>query len=301
VKQAKAVAAEKEQAEKEALNSKSDAEAAKTSLEVKLAAAKVDLSEKKTALANATSVKEQAQKEYDEVVEAITPLRNAQNDYKLKKTAEDTAKAEYQEAQDTVDKLSVALVDAVESQKNAEDRMERAKHLSYEDALVNEITDSDFAYLNDEIKNVKDADARISLLQAAYEDAVKKVTETKQTYEDAKTANAKASAELAVAQTTYDKYLAEKRAQDAIDKAKADEESKKANEMIRRVLKQKSSVDNYNDIIPTSVVKNSANDHADSVKTGDSANVAGLATAMGMAGIAVAASLEEKKRRKIKK
>ena len=71
--------------------------------------------------------------------------------------------------------------------------------------------------------------------------------------------------------------------------------------MIRRVLKQKSSVDNYNDIIPTSVVKNSANDHADSVKTGDSANVAGLATAMGMAGIAVAASLEEKKRRKIKK
>ncbi len=56
--------------------------------------------------------------------------------------------------------------------ENAEDRMERAKHLSYEDALVNEITDSDFAYLNDEIKNVKDADARISLLQAAYEDAV---------------------------------------------------------------------------------------------------------------------------------
>ena len=219
----------------------------------------------------------------------------------MKKTAEDTAKAEYQEAQDTVDKLSAALVDAVESQKNAEDRMERAKHLSYEDALVNEITDSDFAYLNDEIKNVKDADARISLLQAAYEDAVKKVAETKQTYEDAKTANAKASAELAVAQTTYDKYLAEKRAQDAIDKAKADEESKKANEMIRRVLKQKSSVDNYNDIIPTSVVKNSANDRADSVKTGDSANVAGLAAAMGMAGIAVAASLEEKKRRKIKK
>ena len=71
--------------------------------------------------------------------------------------------------------------------------------------------------------------------------------------------------------------------------------------MIRRVLKQKSSVDNYNDIIPTSVVKNSANDRADSVKTGDSANVAGLAAAMGMAGIAVAASLEEKKRRKIKK
>lgn len=105
---------------------------------------------------------------------------------------------------------------------------------------------------------------------------------------------------MAIAQTTYDKYLADKKAQDAIDKAKADEESKKANEMIRQVLKQKSSVDNYDDIIPTSTAKKTVTNKTNSVKTGDSANVAGLAAAMGVANVAAATIVEKKRRKRVK-
>ena len=79
--------------------------------------------------------------------------------------------------------------------------------MSYDAAFLNQITDPDFTYLNDEISKVKDAQSREALLQKAYDAAKQKAAESEEAYGQAKLENVRTLAELAVAQTTYDKYL----------------------------------------------------------------------------------------------
>ena len=120
--------------------------------------------------------------------------------------------------------LEAALADAKDTQAEAQSKEERAKALSYDAAFLNQITDPDFTYLNDEISKVKDAQSREALLQKAYDAAKQKAAESEEAYGQAKLENVRTLAELAVAQTTYDKYLAEQKAQEAAAQAKADEE-----------------------------------------------------------------------------
>lgn len=152
--------------------------------------------------------------------------------------------------------------------------------MSYDAAFLNQITDPDFTYLNDEISKVKDAQSREALLQ--------KAAESEEAYGQAKLENVRTLAELAVAQTTYDKYLAEQKAQEAAAQAKADEESRKETEKIRQVFEQKDAADKYDN--------SKISQKAMSVKTGDKANAGGMLAVAGVAGM-IAALAQKIKRR----
>ena len=131
-----------------------------------------------------------------------------------------------------------------------------------------------------------------TLLQKAYDEAKQKAAKSEEAYEQAKLENVRTLAELAVAQTTYDKYLAEQKAQEAAAQAKADEESRKEAEKIRQVFEQKDAADKCN---------NSKNPQkAMSVKTGDTANAGGMLAATGVAGMIAALAQKIKKESRIK-
>ena len=123
----------------------------------------------------------------------------AQADYNQKQQEEVTAKTEYKNAQNIVNTLEAALADAKDTQAEAQSKEERAKALSYDTAFLNQITDPDFTYLNDEISKVKDAQSREALLQKAYDAAKQKAAESEEAYGQAKLENVRTLAELAVA------------------------------------------------------------------------------------------------------
>ena len=225
---------------------------------------------------------------YDEIKAMIMQLLHAQADYNQKQQEEVTAKTEYKNAQNIVNTLEAALADAKDTQAEAQSKEERAKALSYDAAFLNQITDPDFTYLNDEISKVKDAQSREALLQKAYDAAKQKAAESEEAYGQAKLENVRTLAELAVAQTTYDKYLAEQKAQEAAAQAKADEESRKETEKIRQVFEQKDAVDKYDN--------SKISQKAMSVKTGDKANAGGMLAVAGVAGM-IAALAQKIKRR----
>lgn len=225
---------------------------------------------------------------YDEIKAMIMQLLHAQADYNQKQQEEVTAKTEYKNARNIVNTLEAALADAKDTQAEAQSKEERAKALSYDTAFLNQITDPDFTYLNDEISKVKDAQSREALLQKAYDAAKQKAAESEEAYGQAKLENVRTLAELAVAQTTYDKYLAEQKAQEAAAQAKADEESRKETEKIRQVFEQKDAVDKYDN--------SKISQKAMSVKTGDKANAGGMLAAAGVAGM-IAALAQKIKRR----
>ncbi len=76
-------------------------------------------------------------------------------------------------------------------------------------------------------------------MQKAYDAAKQKAAESEEAYGQAKLENVRTLAELAAAQTTYDKYLAEQKAQEAAAQAKADEESRKETEKYDRYSSRK--------------------------------------------------------------
>ena len=247
------------------------------------------LEEQETEDAAAAQIEvDKKQAAYDEIKAMIMQLLHAQADYNQKQQEEVTAKTEYKNAQNIVNTLEAALADAKDTQAEAQSKEERAKALSYDAAFLNQITDPDFTYLNDEISKVKDAQSREALLQKAYDAAKQKAAESEEAYGQAKLENVRTLAELVVAQTTYDKYLAEQKAQEAAAQAKADEESRKETEKIRQVFEQKDAVDKYDN--------SKISQKAMSVKTGDKANAGGMLAVAGVAGM-IAALAQKIKRR----
>ena len=247
------------------------------------------LEEQETEDAAAAQIEvDKKQAAYNEIKAMIMQLLHAQADYNQKQQEEVTAKTEYKNAQNIVNTLEAALADAKDTQAEAQSKEERAKALSYDAAFLNQITDPDFTYLNDEISKVKDAQSREALLQKAYDAAKQKAAESEEAYGQAKLENVRTLAELVVAQTTYDKYLAEQKAQEAAAQAKADEESRKETEKIRQVFEQKDAVDKYDN--------SKISQKAMSVKTGDKANAGGMLAVVGVAGM-IAALAQKIKRR----
>ena len=261
--------AEKELEEKnvsisDAVEQKNKAEQALEEQEAELSVLQRELAAQTEDAAAAQIEVDKKQAAYDEIKAMIMQLLRAQADYNQKQQEEVMAKTEYKNAQNIVNTLEAALADAKDTQAEAQSKEERAKALSYDAAFLNQITDPDFTYLNDEISKVKDAQSREALLQKAYDAAKQKAAESEEAYGQAKLENVRTLAELAVAQTTDDKYLAEQKAQEAAAQAKADEESRKETEKIRQVFEQKDAVDKYDN--------SKISQKAMSVKTGDKAN-----------------------------
>lgn len=285
--------AEKELEEKnvsisDAVEQKNKAEQALEEQETELSVLQRELAAQTEDAAAAQIEVDKKQAAYDEIKAMIMQLLRAQADYNQKQQEEVTAKTEYKNAQNIVNTLEAALADAKDTQAEAQSKEERAKALSYDAAFLNQITDPDFTYLNDEISKVKDAQSREALLQKAYDAAKQKAAESEEAYGQAKLENVRTLAELVVAQTTYDKYLAEQKAQEAAVQAKADEESRKETEKIRQVFEQKDAVDKYDN--------SKISQKAMSVKTGDKANAGGMLAVAGVAGM-IAALAQKIKRR----
>ena len=282
--------AEKELEEKnvsisDAVEQKNKAEQALEEQEAELSVLQRELAAQTEDAAAAQIEVDKKQAAYDEIKAMIMQLLRALADYNQKQQEEVTAKTEYKNAQNIVNTLEAALADAKDTQAEAQSKEERAKALSYDAAFLNQITDPDFTYLNDEISKVKDAQSREALLQKAYDAAKQKAAESEEAYGQAKLENVRT---LAVAQTTYDKYLAEQKAQEAAAQAKADEESRKETEKIRQVFEQKDAADKYDN--------SKISQKAMSVKTGDKANAGGMLAVAGVAGM-IAALAQKIKRR----
>ena len=285
--------AEKELEEKnvsisDAVEQKNKAEQALEEQEAELSVLQRELAAQTEDAAAAQIEVDKKQAAYDEIKAMIMQLLHAQADYNQKQQEEVTAKTEYKNAQNIVNTLEAALADAKDTQAEAQSKEERAKALSYDAAFLNQITDPDFTYLNDEISKVKDAQSREALLQKAYDAAKQKAAESEEAYGQAKLENVRTLAELAVAQTTYDKYLAEQKAQEAAVQAKADEESRKETEKIRQVFEQKDAADKYDN--------SKISQKAMSVKTGDKANAGGMLAVAGVAGMIAALAKKIKRR-----
>lgn len=222
----------------DAVEQKNKAEQALEEQEAELSVLQRELAAQTEDAAAAQIEVDKKQAAYDEIKAMIMQLLHAQADYNQKQQEEVMAKTEYKMPKYS-EYTEAALADAKDTQAEAQSKEERAKALSYDAAFLNQITDPDFTYLNDEISKVKDAQSREALLQKAYDAAKQKAAESEEAYGQAKLENVRTLAELAVAQTTYDKYLAEQKAQEAAAQAKADEESRKETEKYDRYSSRK--------------------------------------------------------------
>ena len=140
------------------------------------------------------------------------------------------------------------------------------------------IEDEDFVYLNASVVNIKDTAEKLVEAKKIAAEKVDLYNTAMEVYTTAKTEREKTSIELAYAQATYDKFVAQKEAE-----AKKEAEKKAAaNEQV----------------VKTATATTGKDEKSDTVKTGDPAQAGMLATTMlgGFAGIA--ASLKMKFRKK---
>lgn len=240
---------------------------AKTNLEK----ADKDLKVSKTALGNtivdqgiAEQAYNNAKKAYDAVIEQITPLWNAQKAVKDAENALGMAKDGVLDAKDALEHADAALTQAIADYEKAKDLNERASKLSFDDALENPVTDADFAFLNSYIAKIREADQAI-LDAKENKTAKEKALKTAEAeYESEKQAHLLALADLAVAQSDYERLEKEQKA------AKND----------KRIDK----------------LSNKAIIEASAVRTGDSANgLAALGIALGASAAAIAVTSKRKK------
>lgn len=166
-------------------------------------------------------VKNEIQAEYDALVEAITPLWNAQKAEKEASDAKDNAATEYGNAQADELQAQEDLKAAIQAYEEAKDLKGRADLLSYEDALETPVTDEDFAYLNDYINAIADADAAVVAVQKLADEKAAALADAKKVYEDAKADHKITLANLAAAQADYDRFAQEEADRLAAENAKA--------------------------------------------------------------------------------
>ena len=102
--------------------------------------------------------------DYDAVTAVMDRLSSA------KKDAED-AEAALLAAQNALNEACRNAEDSAAAQIAAQEKLSRATALSYDDAIETPITDEDFAYLNEYIEAVLDAQRRAEEAQAALEEA----------------------------------------------------------------------------------------------------------------------------------
>ena len=81
--------------------------------------------------------------------------------------------------------------------------------------MKEEITDEEFAYLNDYVKAIRETEKKAEKAEKILEEKTKIAAETKTAYEAAKKVRVQTEAELAIAQTNYDKLLAKAEKEEA--------------------------------------------------------------------------------------
>ena len=258
-----------------ALQEKKDASSV---IDFKIDEAKRDLTGKTVAMDASSKTYESTKADYEKFAEEYASVLKAENNYNdavqaeaEAKAAADQAEADAKTAEETVEKGFKLL-------RAALDKKDRASKLSLKDAMENAIEDEDFVYLNASVVNIKDTAEKLVEAKKVAAEKVELYNAAMEVYTSAKAEREKTSINLAYAQATYDKFVAQKEAE-----AKKEAEKKAAaNEQV----------------VKTATATTGEDKKSDTVKTGDPAQAGMLATTMlgGFAGIA--ASLKMKFRKK---
>ena len=176
--------ADAKDAHDKAVEAVTEAQKALEEAEAELKKAEKDLAEKQAAETTIAEVLENVANAKDALEEAIDKATQAGN-------AVENAEANLEDAEK-------ALAEATDALDKAKDKLERAKALEYKGVDTPEITDPDFAYLNDYIAALIDADSELDKAQKAFDEA-------KKALDDAKAAYDKAADEYAGSKDAWDK------------------------------------------------------------------------------------------------
>jgi len=152
----------------------------------------------------AAAAKDTAQADYDQAKADYNVLVDARKALEDAQAEESTAKEAYDTAQAALDTATTDLQNAQNALLAATDLSQRAGNLSYEDTLENEITDTDFTYLNASVEKVRELKAAAQNAADAYNTAYQAVLDAEAVLKEAKKENAEAIAQLAIAQAEYD-------------------------------------------------------------------------------------------------
>ena len=182
-------------------------------LKADLADAKAKLPEAEKAQADtqkvakdAETVYQDAKKAYDEAVKGSEDVKAAQEEYDKALAAEKNLKTEYDNAKNKTADTEKTYADVLDMLNKAQDKLKRAQGLSFEAAKENEITDPDFAYLNDYVARAKAAEKKAEDANAAVSALAEALEKAKAEYEKAKKARELAELNLMLAQAEYDMF-----------------------------------------------------------------------------------------------
>ena len=198
------------------------------------------------AIEKATITRDDAKADLDQATADYNKLQGAKAKAESAKADEETAKAAYDSAKKALDDATADLKVKHDALMKAADLKKRSEALSYEDAMKNDITDADFAYLNTSTANVKAL--KLEALNAVdlYNTAYQRFLDAEAVYTDAKKVNAAAIAELAIAQADYDAEVkaeeeAKKKAEEEAKKKAEEEAKKKAEEEAKKKAEEEAN------------------------------------------------------------
>ena len=153
-----------------------------------------------------TEIRYSPQKAYDEAVKGSEDVKAAQEEYDKALAAEKNLKTEYDNAKNKTADTEKTYADVLDMLNKAQDKLKRAQGLSFEAAKENEITDPDFAYLNDYVARAKAAEKKAEDANAAVSALAEALEKAKAEYEKAKKARELAELNLMLAQAEYDMF-----------------------------------------------------------------------------------------------
>ena len=257
------------------LQEKKDALAA---IDFNIDEAKKDLAEKTDAGEISLKKYEKTKADYEKFATEFKQVLDAEKNYNDAMSAEDEAEKAKDQASEDAKAAEETVEKGFKLLRSALDKKDRASKLSLKDAMETAIEDEDFVYLNASVVNIKATAEKLVEAKKIAAEKVDLYNAAMEVYTAAKAEREKTSIELAYAQATYDKFVAQKEAE-----AKKEAEKKAAaNEQV----------------VKTATTVTGKDEKSDTVKTGDPAQAGMLATTMlgGFAGIA--ASLKMKFRKK---
>ena len=163
-----------------------------------------DLNTKADAL---KAVYDKAQAEYERQAAYLTAVSEAENELETAGLAVESAQYALEAAREAYAQAEKNIPVREAELEAAKDKQARAYQLSYENAYENEITDEDFAYLNEYISEVKRTEKEAATAAAALQPAQEAYDSADKAYREALAVYTNALADVAVCQDDYNNYL----------------------------------------------------------------------------------------------
>lgn len=153
------------------------------------------------------TVYDEAQAEYERQASYLTAISDAENELETAGLAVGSAQYALEVAREVYAQAEQNIPVREAELEAAKDKQARAYQLSYENAFENEITDKDFAYLNDYISEVKRTEKEAASAAAALQPVQEAYDSADKAYREAMAVYSNALADVAVCRDDYNNYL----------------------------------------------------------------------------------------------